>query len=285
MMIAMAGLATMVACTSEKKLGSGIDLTDMDTTAVAGDDFYQYACGGWMQKNPLPAAYSRYGSFDVLAEENNNRVNGILDELLKGTFEQGTVEQKLGDLYKLAMDSARREDEGLTPLMPLIEKMEAAKTKDELFAIQLELAPYGDNEFFSTYLGADEKNAEMNILTVYQGGMTLGQKDYYLATDSATTRIREEYKNHIVRLFQLFGFDEKQSQQKMQNIMRLETELAKSSRSRTELRDPQANYNKTTLKEFLQNYPNLQLEKQLNAAGLESRKPQVWRASISTRSS
>ena len=270
MMIAMAGLATMVACTSEKKLGSGIDLTDMDTTAVAGDDFYQYACGGWMQKNPLPAAYSRYGSFDVLAEENNNRVNGILDELLKGTFEQGTVEQKLGDLYKLAMDSARREDEGLTPLMPLIEKMEAAKTKDELFAIQLELAPYGDNEFFATYLGADEKNAEMNILTVYQGGMTLGQKDYYLATDSATTRIREEYKNHIVRLFQLFGFDEKQSQQKMQNIMRLETELAKSSRSRTELRDPQANYNKTTLKEFLQNYPNLQLEKQLNAAGLES---------------
>ena len=107
MMIAMAGLATMVACTSEKKLGSGIDLTDMDTTAVAGDDFFQYACGGWMKKNPLPAAYSRYGSFDVLAEENNNRVNGILDELLKGTFEQGTVEQKLGDLYKLAMDSAR----------------------------------------------------------------------------------------------------------------------------------------------------------------------------------
>ena len=270
-MIAVASLATMMACTSEKKLGSGIDLNDLDTTAVAGDDFYQYACGGWMQNNPLPAAYSRYGSFDVLAEENNKRLNGILDELLKGSYEQGTVEQKLSDLYKLAMDSARREADGVKPVMPIIEKMEAAKTKDELFAIQLELAPYGDSEFYNAGLGADEKNATMNILNVMQGGITLGQKDYYLENDSATAHIREEYKKHIVRMFQLFGFNEQQAQQKMQNIMRLETELAKVSRSRTELRDPQRNYNKTTLKEFMQNYPNLQLEKQMNATGLESK--------------
>ena len=270
-MIAVASLATMMACTSEKKLGSGIDLNDLDTTVVAGDDFYQYACGGWMQNNPLPAAYSRYGSFDVLAEENNKRLNGILDELLKGSYEQGTVEQKLSDLYKLAMDSARREADGVKPVMPIIEKMEAAKTKDELFAIQLELAPYGDSEFYNAGLGADEKNATMNILNVMQGGITLGQKDYYLENDSATAHIREEYKKHIVRMFQLFGFNEQQAQQKMQNIMRLETELAKVSRSRTELRDPQRNYNKTTLKEFMQNYPNLQLEKQMNATGLESK--------------
>ena len=270
-MIAVASLATMMACTSEKKLGSGIDLNDLDTTAVAGDNFYQYACGGWMQNNPLPAAYSRYGSFDVLAEENNKRLNGILDELLKGSYEQGSVEQKLSDLYKLAMDSARREADGVKPVMPIIEKMEAAKTKEELFAIQLELAPYGDSEFYAAGLGADEKNAKMNILSVMQGGITLGQKDYYLENDSATAHIREEYKKHIVRMFQLFGFNEQQAQQKMQNIMRLETELAKVSRSRTELRDPQRNYNKTTLREFMQNYPNLQLEKQMNATGLETK--------------
>ena len=270
-MIAVASLATMMACTSEKKLGSGIDLNDLDTTAVAGDNFYQYACGGWMQNNPLPAAYSRYGSFDVLAEENNKRLNGILDELLKGSYEQGSVEQKLSDLYKLAMDSARREADGVKPVMPIIEKMEAAKTKDELFAIQLELAPFGDSEFYAAGLGADEKNAKMNILSVMQGGITLGQKDYYLENDSATAHIREEYKKHIVRMFQLFGFNEQQAQQKMQNIMRLETELAKVSRSRTELRDPQRNYNKTTLREFMQNYPNLQLEKQMNATGLETK--------------
>jgi putative endopeptidase len=271
MMIAAAALATIVACTNEKKMGSGIDLTDMDTTAVAGDDFYQYACGGWMKKNPLPAAYSRYGSFDVLGEENNKRVNGILDELLKHSYEQGTIEQKLSDLYKLAMDSARREEEGVKPVMPLIEKMEAAQTKEELFAIQLELAAAGDNEFYSASLGADEKNATANILSVNQGGIVLRQKDYYLENDSATASIREEYKKHIVRMFQLFGFDEQQAQKKMANIMRLETELAKVSRSRTELRDPQRNYNKTTLAAFAASYPNLQLEKQMNAAGLESK--------------
>ncbi len=271
MMITAAGLATIVACTGDKKLGSGIDLTNMDTTAVAGDDFYEYACGGWMQKNPLPAAYARFGSFDVLGEENNKRVNTILDELLKQEYEQGTVEQKLSDLYKLAMDSARRDEEGVKPAMAILNKMEAAKTMDDLFAIQIELAPTGDAEFYDTGIGADEKNATQNILNVTQGGLALGDKDYYLATDSATTHIREEYKKHIVRMFQLFGFDQQQAEQKMQRIMRLETELAKASRSRTELRDPQLNYNKMTLSEFQQQFPNLQLERLMNAAGLESK--------------
>ena len=270
-MIAVASLATIVACTSEKKLGSGLDLTDMDTTATAGNDFYQYACGGWMEKNPLPAAYSRYGSFDVLGEENNKRLNGILDELLKQTYEQGSIEQKLSDLYKLAMDSVKRNEDGIAPLMGIIQQMEQAETKEQLFEIQLQLASEGDSEFYRAGLGADEKNASMNILNVAQGGLVLGQKDYYLETDSATTNIREEYKKHIVRMFQLFDFSEEQAQQKMENIMRLETELAKVSRSRTELRDPQRNYNKTTLREFMQSYPNLELEKLMNAAGLESK--------------
>ena len=270
-MIAVASLATIVACTSEKKLGLGLDLTDMDTTATAGNDFYQYACGGWMEKNPLPAAYSRYGSFDVLGEENNKRLNGILDELLKQTYEQGSIEQKLSDLYKLAMDSVKRNEDGIAPLMGIIQQMEQAETKEQLFEIQLQLASEGDSEFYRAGLGADEKNASMNILNVAQGGLVLGQKDYYLETDSATTNIREEYKKHIVRMFQLFDFSEEQAQQKMENIMRLETELAKVSRSRTELRDPQRNYNKTTLREFMQSYPNLELEKLMNAAGLESK--------------
>jgi len=99
-MIAVASMATLVGCGSgNAPLTSGIDVANLDTTATAGDDFYQYACGGWMKNNPLPAAYARYGSFDVLGEENNKRINGILDELLKGTYEQGTVEQKLSDLY------------------------------------------------------------------------------------------------------------------------------------------------------------------------------------------
>ena len=271
MIIAMAGLATMMACTSEKKMGSGLDLSNFDKTVKAGDDFYQYACGGWMKNNPLPPAYPRYGSFDVLAEENNKRVNGILDELLKGSYEKGSVEQKLSDLYKLAMDSVKREQDGVKPLMPIIERMENAKTVEELFSIQMELAPIGDVEFWSVYLGADDKNAKENIVTVYQGGLMLGQKDYYLENDTATAKIREEYKKHIVRMFQLFGFTENEAAQKRDNILKTETALARVSRSNTELRDPQLNYNKTTLSEFQKQYPHLQLETVLNARGIDSK--------------
>ncbi|MBP5302105.1 MAG: M13 family peptidase, partial [Bacteroidales bacterium] len=264
-------LMTMSLTATAQQLNSGIDLSNLDKSARAADDFYQYACGGWMQKNPLPAAYSRYGSFDVLGEENNKRINGILDELLHNSYAKGTVEQKLSDLYKLAMDSVKRDADGVKPVMDIIKQMENAKTKQQLFDIQLQLAPEGDSEFYGAGIGADEKNASQNILQVSQGGLTLGMKDYYLDTDPETTKIREAYKKHIVKMFQLFGFSKGAATKKMKNIMRLETELAKVSRSRTELRDPQRNYNKTTLAEFASNYPNLKLEQQMNAQGVDSK--------------
>ena len=218
------------------------------------DDFYEYACGGWMKANPLPAAYSRYGSFDRLGEDNNKRINGILKELLENTYPQGSVEQQLSDLYKLAMDSVRRN----------------AKNKEQLFKVQLAMMPYGDSEIFGAYIGADEKNATENILNIYQSGLTLGQKDYYLENDEATKKIREAYKKHIVNMFQLFGFKKGAAEKKMKNILKIETALAKVSKSRTELRDPIANYHKMTLKEFDANYPHFQLEKQMNAKGIKT---------------
>ena len=246
-------------------------MTDLNPSMKPGTDFYEYACGGWMKKHPLPAAYSRYGSFDRLAEDNNKRINGILTDLLNNTYEEGTIEQKLGDLYKLAMDSARREREGVQPVMPLLKQMEAAKTVASLFDLHLSMATYSGSLFFGAYIGADEKNATQNILSISQGGMTLGQKEYYLDDDPATAKIREAYKKHLVRMFKLFGFKESAATKKMKNIMKIETALARISKSRTELRDPIANYNKMTLAEFNQKYPHLQLERQMNAKGIESR--------------
>ena len=262
-------LATTVA-TASAQFRSGINMNDLNQNVRPGDDFYEYACGGWMKANPLPAAYSRYGSFDRLAEDNNKRINGILKELQENSYPQGTIEQKLSDLYKLAMDSARREQDGLTPVMPFIKKLEAAKTKEQLFAIQLEMMPYGESQLFVAGIGADEKDATNNILGISQGGLTLGQKDYYLEIDEATTKIREAYKKHIVRMFQLYGFKKSVAEKKMKNIMKVELTLAKASKSRTELRDPQANYNKMTLKEFDSKYPHLMLERQMNAKGIKS---------------
>ena len=268
-MMTMASISMMTL--AQEPLRSGLDLTDFDTSVRPGDDFYEYACGGWMKKNPLPAAYSRYGSFDQLQENNDKRINGILAELQANTYEAGTIEQKLSDLYKLAMDSVRRNQEGISPVMPLIKKLEAAKTMQQLLDILYEQAPYSGSQFYYAGLGADEKNATQNILSVYQGGLSLGQKEYYLDNDKATADIREAFKKHIVNMFQLFGFSKSSATKKMQNIMKIETALAKVSKSRTELRDPEANYHKMTLQEFTSKYPNLPLEKLMNAQGLESK--------------
>ena len=268
LLIVMA-LTTMTVAASAQ-LRSGINLNDLDTSVRPADDFYEYACGGWMKANPLPAAYSRYGSFDRLGEDNNKRINGILKELLENTYPQGSVEQQLSDLYKLAMDSVRREKDGVAPIMDDLKALENAKNKEQLFKVQLAMMPYGDSEIFGVYIGADEKNATENILNIYQSGLTLGQKDYYLENDEATKKIREAYKKHIVNMFQLFGFKKGAAEKKMKNILKIETALAKVSKSRTELRDPIANYHKMTLKEFDANYPHFQLEKQMNAKGIKT---------------
>lgn len=268
-------LATMMLTASAQtqsrasQMQSGISLDNLDKSVRPADDFYGYACGGWMKNNPLPAAYSRYGSFDRLAEDNTKRINSILKELLENSYAQGTVEQKLSDLYKLAMDSARREQIGLEPVMPELKKIEAAKNKQQLFDIQMEMAPFGESEFFYADFSADARNASQNILNIWQGGLTLGQRDYYLENDEATKKIREAYKKHIVRMFQLFGWKKTAATKKMRNILKVETELARISKSQTELRDPIANYNKMTISEFDAMCPNFQLVRQMEAKGAD----------------
>lgn len=255
---------------AQAQLTSGIDLKNLDNSVRPADDFYQYACGGWMKNNPLPAAYSRFGSFDQLGLDNNKRVNTILSDLLKKEYPQGTTERKLSDFYKLAMDSVRRNKEGVKPVMPLINEIEKAKTVADLRKVQLKYATFGYGVPMGIGFGADEKNATMNILNIHQGGICLGQKEYYLDTDPATTAIREAYKKHIERMFKLFGFSDAAAKKKMESIMKVETALAKVSKSSTELRDVAANYNKMTIQNFESNYPHVGLTQLLNAEGVKS---------------
>ena len=268
LMMTMMMMAAPVVGMAQGK--SGIDPANLDKSVRAADDFYQFATGGWQKRNPLPAAYSRFGSFDQLQEDNNKRINSILSDLLKKNYKRGSMEQKLSDFYKLAMDSERRNREGLTPVEPLLNEMEAAKTKADLQQLQLKYAVEGYGVGFASYFAADEKNVTTNILSLSQSGLTLGQKDYYLNNDAATVTIREAYKQHLVRMFCLYGFSEAQATARANAVFRAETALALVSKSVTELRDPQANYNKMTLKEFQELYPNIPLEKMANAEGVKS---------------
>ena len=248
---------------------SGLDMTNFDKSVRPADDFYRYATGGWQKLHPLPAAYSRYGSFDMLQENVNKQVNSILTSLTKKKFKEGTTERKLSDFYKLAMDQDRRNKEGLAPVKPLLDEMEAAKTLDQLHDLQLKYAKIGYGVPFGSYFGADDKNVTRNILCLSQGGLTLGQKDYYLNNDKATSDIRDAYKKHLVRMFKLYGFSDAQASAKAADVFRAETELAIASKSNTELRDPQANYNKMSLKEFEESYPNIPLCQMAEAEGVK----------------
>ncbi|MCD8282590.1 MAG: M13 family metallopeptidase [Prevotella sp.] len=248
---------------------SGINPDNLDKSIRPQDDFYAFACGGWMKNHPLPPAYSRFGSFEGIALENDKRVNDILLELQNGLYEAGTIEQKISDLYKLAMDSVRRNNEGTDPVAPYINEIEAAEDKATLEAIQLKYAPEGCGIPFPYWFSADEKDSKNNIFHVRQGGLMLGQKEYYLSNDSATAAIRDQYRSHIVRMFTLFGFDNEAATKKMESILRVETQLAIASKTSTELRDVEKNYNKTTLAEFESNYPNLHLTAIGGAEGID----------------
>ena len=250
---------------------AGIKEENLDKSVRPADDFFRFATGGWQKLNPLPGAFSRFGSFDQLQENNNKRINTILTDLLKKQGKEGSVEKKLGDFYKLAMDSVRRNKEGVSPVKPLLDEMENAKTLTDLRNLQIKYATFGYGVPFGYGFDADQKNAKQNILNLGQGGLTLGQKEYCLDNDKATSEIRNAYRQFIVNMFRLFGFSDTQAQARRDAIMRYETMLALISKSNTELRDVEANYNKMTLDEFKEKYPHLPLESLANAEGIQSK--------------
>ena len=251
--------------------GSGLFEKNFDRSVKPQDDFYQFATGGWQKNNPLPAAYSRFGSFDQLQENNNKRINTILSELQKGKFKTGTIEQKLSDFYKLALDVERRNKEGIAPVKSVLDEIEAAKTISDLRKLQLKYAVQGYGVQYGAAFAADEKDVKNNIFNIYQSGLTLGQKDYYLNNDSATETIRKAYKDYVGQMFRLYGFSVQEAQKRAQELFKQETLVALISKSMTELRDPQANYNKMTLAELRADYPHIPIEQWANAEGIDSK--------------
>ena len=249
--------------------GVGLDVSNIDKTVAPCDDFFHYASGNWLKNNPVPAAESRWGSFNELADKNNATTRQILDQAAATTnAAPGSNEQKVGDYYYAAMDTMGIEKAGLKYLQPELDKIAAVKNTKEL---QLEIAHQqmlGTGPLFSAGVGQDRKNSTVYAVNLRQGGLSLPDRDYYLKDDARSKMIRGAYLNYITNVFKMMGDAPAKAGQEAQAILKLETKLADASKTRVALRDPYGNYHKMPLAEFNKTYPNINLPAMLKQNGL-----------------
>lgn len=267
----MVVLALVVAACGGKKQTTGtagIDVTNLDTTVSPRVDFYQYACGGWLKKHPLTAEYARFGSFDLLAENNRKQQKELIETLAHQQAETGSIGQKIGSLYNIAMDSVKLNKDGVTPVLGELEQIAAIQNKGQMAEFVAGMRRKGYSPYFALYVGPDDKNSKMNIVHTYQSGLSLGEREYYLDTDEKTLEIRDKFRGHVVKMFQLAGFSEQEAKKAMENVMHIETQLAEAAYDNVKLRDPQLNYHKMPVAELQKEVEGIDWQAYLTAAGL-----------------
>ncbi len=241
-----------------QNLSSGIDKANMNLDVKPGMDFYEYAAGGWLKTHPLDAEHPTNGAFVDLEEQNQKRIKGLIEEYSSKSQPKGSLGQKIGDLYNLMMDSVRLNREGAAPLKPVLAKVEAIKNKKEYQLVMAQLDYQGVGAMmFGISVGADQRNASQNIVGISQGGIGLGERDYYLNDDEQTVKVRNAYKEYIKTLFQLVGDDEQTAQKKTDVLLAIETRIAKASYDNVKLRDVNANYHKMSYAQLISDYPGI----------------------------
>lgn len=225
---------------SEKELVSGIVADNLDTTANPADDFYQFACGGWMKNHPLPAEYSRYGSFDQLAENTEKQLNKLITDIAQQSNDKGSIAQKIGDFYNTGMDTQTINEQGDQPIRPILQKIADVKSNKELTDLLIELHSMGYSPFFGIFGEASPNNSTMNIAWLTQSGLGLGERDYYLKPDA---RIKEGYLTMVENLLELSEYGEMTNNAGKEKalaakVWNVESGLAKIFIDKNELRDP-----------------------------------------------
>ena len=278
MLHAMTFAAVLASCQTngESSQKSGIDLANLDSTYLPGTDFYMFATGGWQKAHPLTDEYSRYGSFDVLQENNNKQLRELIEGVAAQQNEKGSVAQKIADLYNSAMDSVALNQHGLDEMTAFLAcdgyQTSAQITQDWLKQVWPKMLRQGVDGLMGFYIGADEKDSKNNILSIVQGGLTLGQKDYYLDQDPETAKIREAYVAYIRQLVSHVGFGETDAARISDDVMRIETRLAQASKSMTELRDPEANYHKMSYDQLKKDFAGIDWDAYLHIFGISGLK-------------
>jgi putative endopeptidase len=284
MLVVLIGLGVAAAGLVAQS-GKAIDPANMDTTAKPCETFYQYADGGWLKANPVPADKSRWGSFEQLADHNRDVLKSILDEVsARRDWPKGSTEQKVADFYASGMDEAAIENAGTMPLKPLFAKVDSVKTAKDLAVVLGELRRSGSSTAFNFGVAQDPKESTRYIGSLSQGGLGLPDRDYYLKDDSTSKDIRDKYLAHVAKMFQLAGEMPDAAAAGAAVVMDLETRLAKASVTRVENRDPQKTYNKMTLADLQKQAPGFDWTAYFARLGVTEvpainvRQPQFFRA-------
>lgn len=259
------------SCKNNNDQSTYFDASGMDTTVHPGDNFFQYANGTWVKNSVIPDDQSGWGSFFTLYDENLKKMRTILDELsAKTDHKAGSNEQKVGDFYASGMDTAAIEKAGYEPLKPMLTKIDAVKNYKELINLLASSYAEGDGDLLGIYIGADERNSTKNILSLYQTGLTLPEKDYYTKTDAPTAEKRQKLVEHITNLFALTGVDKTLAAQQAAAVLKLETAIAVSHLAPVELRDPIKNYNKMSVGDLEKISPNISWTSSLAKMGIQT---------------
>lgn len=242
---------------AQHPLASGLDKANTDLTVKPGADFYRYATGGWCDVHPLTAEYARYSQFEALNENNHKQLRELIENIASKQHPQGTLEQKIGSLYRLAMDSVRRNQEDYAPIQAMLNEIEAISTKAEISYTTARLFSRGIDCFFGLGCEADKKDAEWNLMQIDQGGISMGERNYYLGDDEPTRHIREAYRLYVKHLFGMTGKSATEAEKSMEAVMNIETRIARASYSATEQRDVEKNYHKMSYRQLLTDFPGI----------------------------
>ncbi len=261
--ILMMSMLAFAAC-APKSGAPALDLTDLDTTASPKVDFYQYATGGWQQKNPLRPEFSRYGSFDAIRERTQENLNALFESMTTLEAKPGTIDQKISDLYKMALDSTTRNQLGARPIQPYIAQIRDVKTKEELSTLLGQMNLYGEGGLMGFGAEADLANSDMQVLYLGQGGLGMGDRDYYLKAENK--ELYEGYKAYLVKVMELAGLEDARAI--AEKDLLVENEMASIFWSREQNRDMQAIYNPMSTEEMIARWPNLNLGLMFEAAGI-----------------
>ena len=245
-----------------------LDPANLDRAIRPADDFYHFADGGWLAKNAIPPEYPRWGSFEELAERNNAILHGILDDCAANPGATGGVRQKVGDFYASGMDEKAVDADGVKPLASEFERIGGLQDRAELPALLAHLHALGVNVGFGLGVRADDKNSTMNIALVRQAGLGMPDRDYYTKDDDKSKQLRAQYEEHIARMFTLLGDAPDKAAAEAKTVVDLETDLAKASKTRVELRDPEGNYHKMPLADAAKSAPGFDLNKYFLSTGV-----------------